>query len=149
MEPYEKQIPPRRENERDQEDQNDTDFRRMPPQEVNILNRDSQYLTGDDISQIFEPEDLERTWNNGLTNESMAALTGRKDDNKAIEKKWKEIHKEYLNRYPLIRPEDVAFQTQKFDTLIERIANRTRRTSQELKMEIQNWQPSLYTRYDM
>lgn len=93
------------------------------------------------------------TWDNGMSAESMAALQNKKKEeekheNQEVEKKWKEIEKDYMRRYPLLRPQDVSYRPNRVDMLIERIAKRTLRTPHEVKVEIQNWQQSLYRRYD-
>jgi len=88
------------------------------------------------------------TWDNGLSEESIRLLNKESQTHNNLDAKWGEIQSEYRQRYPELMNEDLSYEPDQFDILAKRIAKKTLRTPEEVREEIQNWNPSLYTRYD-
>jgi|GEM_PF-2623956 len=88
------------------------------------------------------------TWDNGLSEESLKMLNKKSQSHSDIETKWAEIQTDYRHRYPELANEDLSYEPQQFDMLTKHIAQKTLRTPEEVREEIQNWKPSLYKRYD-
>lgn len=56
-----------------------------------------------------------------------------------LELNWKNMRNYYRQQYPDITDEDVIYRDGEFDSLTERIAQRTHRRRQEVQNDIRNW----------
>ena len=56
-----------------------------------------------------------------------------------LQTKWNEIQKEYREKYPSLTSEDVDYRSGEFDSMTDRLAQRTNRTRKEVRNEINDW----------
>lgn len=60
-------------------------------------------------------------------------------DTDTLERNWKHMRSTYRKRYPTITDEDVSYRIEDFDTMTERIAQRTNRSQQDVVNDIRYW----------
>lgn len=60
-------------------------------------------------------------------------------DTDTLERNWKYMRNSYRQQYPNLTNEDVNFSEGEFDTMTERIAQRTNRRRQDVQNDIRNW----------
>ncbi|MHA7943989.1 hypothetical protein ACJOV8_013015 [Formosa sp. 3Alg 14/1] len=56
-----------------------------------------------------------------------------------LQKKWNEIQNEYRKKYPSLTSEDVDYRSGEFDSMTDRLAQRTNRTRTDIQNEINDW----------
>lgn len=56
-----------------------------------------------------------------------------------IEMRWQEIEKDFKSHYPELSEEDLKYREGEFNEMIERIAKRTNKSSQEVRDKIWEW----------
>lgn len=56
-----------------------------------------------------------------------------------IEMRWQEIEKDFKSHYPELSEEDLKYREGEFNQMIERIAKRTNKSSQEVRDKIWEW----------
>ena len=60
-------------------------------------------------------------------------------NNDQLEGKWKQIRGEFKQRYGDLTDDDTTYREGKFDELLGRLQEKTGRTKEELKQEIDRW----------
>ncbi len=60
-------------------------------------------------------------------------------DTDTLERNWKYMRIYYRQQYPNITDEDVNYKDGEFNTMTERIAQRTNRRRQDVQNDIRNW----------
>ncbi len=56
-----------------------------------------------------------------------------------LEEQWLAVRDEYLANYPDLEDEDTKYEQGSFHTVITRLANKTKRSTEEIQNEIRNW----------
>ncbi len=56
-----------------------------------------------------------------------------------LEGKWKQIKGEFKQKYGKVTDDDTTFYEGKFDEMLGRLQERTGKTKEEIKDEIDNW----------
>lgn len=56
-----------------------------------------------------------------------------------IEMRWQEIEKDFKSHYPQLSDEDLTYSDGEFNQMIERIAKRTNKSTQEVHDKIWEW----------
>ena len=57
----------------------------------------------------------------------------------SLEGRWSNIQADYRKKNPNITDEDVNFESDEFDHMIASVARRTKRSADDIKNEIKNW----------
>ena len=56
-----------------------------------------------------------------------------------LENNWKDMKQSYRKRFPDLKQEDVEYRSGEFESMMERVAQRTGRNRKQVHEDIQNW----------
>lgn len=93
-------------------------------------------------------ENQNRDNGNSRQNENATDNQNRNEDNgnkqnqdsiQQMERNWEGMKQSYRQQYPQITDEDVNFRSGEFDTMTDRIAQRTGRKKHDVHRDILNW----------
>lgn len=101
--------------------------------------RDDRDQTDNSSYSSTEGQTDERT-NRGRDNYSSDSDSSTRD----IEMRWQEIENNYRRRYPNLTDEDLNYREGEFNTMTDRIADKTNRSRQEVHDEIWEWDSDLF-----
>jgi|GEM_PF-2549885 len=71
-----------------------------------------------------------------MENHSNPGNLGNHQTVQQLENRWKDVRNSYSKRYPFLTDEDLTYRDGEFDAMTERIAQRTKRSRDEVRTEI-------------
>lgn len=79
-------------------------------------------------------EDDNKSTHRGYTEDSKL-----NSSDSSLEGRWSNIQADYRKKNPTITDEDINFREGEFDHMIASVARRTKRSTEDIKNDIRNW----------